>query len=41
MLASFYFVEFGVDQLLDRLDRLLLILSIGCDGNDGALPAAQ
>src|SRR5438876_2306475 len=41
MLASFYFVEFGVDQLLDRLDRLLLILSIGCDGNDGALAGGE
>src|SRR5437762_5533135 len=34
ILCSFYFVEFGIDQLLDRLDRLLLILAVGGDVDD-------
>src|SRR5438477_2396722 len=34
ILRSFYFVEFGIDQLLDRLDRLLLVFPVGGDVDD-------
>src|SRR5207237_4599367 len=41
MPGSFYFVEFGVDQLLDGIDRLLLVFAVGGHGDHRPPPGGQ
>src|SRR5438445_4544186 len=41
MVVSFYFVELGVDQLLDRVDGLLLVLAVGRHSDDRAAAGRQ
>src|SRR5713226_9583217 len=41
MLCSFYFVEFRIDQLLDRVHGLFLVFTVGSHSDDGAPAGGQ
>src|SRR5712692_6046734 len=41
MSGSFYFVEFGLDELLDGLDRFFLVFTVGGHADDGAFSGGQ